>query len=218
MRSLESSSEVGLQLQATLGTLIHIRVEHSESPALFLGPVHRRVSIHEKGLRCLRPGVSQADAYAGRGEQLTALQKERSLQFLSDPLCYTHCYLRILDVLDEYHELVASEAGQAILRTQAALEPLGDEGEERIPCLVAQRVVYYLELVQIREEYRHLPAPLAPRAMEGLLEAIHEELAVRKIGQVVVEGPMLEPLLQGLALGKVVDNPLPVERFARFIS
>src|SRR5918994_5122641 len=218
MRSLESPSEVSFQLQATLGPLIHIRVEHPISPALLLGPVHCRVGIHEKALRRLRPGITQADAYTGRGEQLTALQKVGSLQFLSDPLCYTHCYLRTLDVLDEYHELAASEAGQAILRTQAPLEPLGDEGEEHIPGLVAQRVVYYLELVQVREEYRHLPAPLAPRAIKGFLEAIHEELAVRKIGQVVVEGPMLEPLLQGLALGKVVDNPLPVERFARFIS
>src|SRR5215203_5724622 len=138
MRSLQSPSEVGLQLQATLGPLMHCRVEHPESTAFLLSPVHRRVSIHEKGLRRLRPGVAQADAYTGRGEQLTALQKEGSLQFLSDPLCYTHCYLRALDVLDEYHELVASEASKAILRTQAALEPLGDEGEEHIPSLVAQ--------------------------------------------------------------------------------
>src|SRR5215218_9510268 len=154
MRSIKRPSEISLQLQATLGPLIHSRVEHPESTALLLGPVHRRVSIHEKGLRRLRPGVTKADAYAGRGEQLTALQKERTSEFLSDPLCYTHCYLRTLDVLDEYHELVASEAGQAILRTQAALESLGDEGEEHIPRLVAQRVVYYLELVQVREEYR----------------------------------------------------------------
>src|SRR5215208_6287264 len=183
MRSLESSSEVGLQLQATLGTLIHIRVEHSESPALFLGPVHRRVSIHEKGLRCLRPGVSQADAYAGRGEQLTALQKERSLQFLSDPLCYTHCYLRVLDVPDEHDELVTSEAGQAILRAQAALEALGDEREEQVPCLVAQRVVYDLELVEVREQYRHLPVLLTTGALEGPPQAVHEELAVGEVGK-----------------------------------
>src|ERR671911_1646938 len=122
MGSLERPSEVSLQLQASPGPLIHTRVEHPESPALLLGPVHRRVGIHEKGLRRLRPGVAQADAYAGSGEQLTSLQKERSLQFLSDPLCYTHCYLRAVDVLDEHHELVASEAGQAILRAQAALE------------------------------------------------------------------------------------------------
>src|ERR687897_1888433 len=217
MRSLESPSEVTFQLQATLGPLIHIRVEHPISPALLLGPVHCRVGIHEKALRRLRPGITQADAYTGRGEQLTALQKVGSLQFLSDPLCYTHCYLRALDVLDEYHELVASEAGQAILRTQAALEPLGDEGEEHIPGLVAQRVVYYLELVQVHEEYRHLPAPLAPRAIEGLSEAVHEELAVREVGQVVVQSPMLEPLLQGLAFGEVVEDTLQVARFARFV-
>src|ERR671915_2614091 len=138
MRSLECPSEVSFQLQATLGPRIHIRVEHPKSPALLLRPVHSRVGFHEKALRRLRPGVAQADAYTGRGEQLTALQKEGSLQFLTDPLCYTYCYLRALDVLDEYHELVASEASQAILRTQAALEPLGDEGEEHIPSLVAK--------------------------------------------------------------------------------
>src|SRR5215208_1075855 len=97
MRILQSPSEVSLKLQATLGPLIHIRVEYPESPALLLGPVHCRVGIHEKGLRRLRPVVTKADAYAGRGEQLTALQKERTSEFLSDPLCYTHCYLRTLD-------------------------------------------------------------------------------------------------------------------------
>src|SRR5215208_7015582 len=138
MRSLQSPSEVSLQLQATLGTLIHVRVEQPESTAHLLCPVHCRVSIHEKGLRRLRPGVAQADTYAGRCEQLTALQQERSLKFLGKPLCYTHCYLRALDVLDKHHELVASEASQAILRAQAALEALGDEREEHIPSLVAQ--------------------------------------------------------------------------------
>ena len=29
---------------------------------------------------------------------------------------------------------------------------------------------------------------------------------------------MLEPLFQGLALGKVVEDPLPVEGFARFVG
>src|SRR5215216_7035452 len=178
MRSLKSPSEVSLQFQATLGPLIHIRVEHPESRPLPLGPVHRRVGIHEKGFGCLRLGVAHADAYAGRGEQLTTFQIERSLQFLSDPLCYTHCYLRVVDVLDEHHEFVAPEAGQAILRAQAALEALGDEREEQIPRLVAQRVVYDLELIEVREQYRHLPVLLTPGAFECPPQTVHEELAV----------------------------------------
>src|SRR5215218_884899 len=214
----QGSSEVTFQLQAVFSPSVHIRVEHPEGPALLLGPVHGGVGVPEEVLRRLLSGVAQADAYAGGGEQFSALQKERSLELLGYPLGHSHCHLGAFDVLDEHDELVAPEAGQGILRAQAVLEALGDEREEQVPRLVSQRVVYNLELIEVREQHRHLPVLLTPGALEGLPQAVHEELAVGEVGQVVVEGPMLEALLQGLALGKVVEDPLPVEGFARFVG
>src|SRR5215210_6102430 len=54
-------------------------------------------------------------------------------------------------------------------------------------------------------------------APQGLPEAVHEELAVGEVGEVVVECLVMQALLQGLALGKIVEDPLPVEGFARFV-
>src|SRR5215210_122441 len=214
---LQGSSEVAFQLQAVFGPSIHTRVEHPEGSALFLGPVHGGVSVPKEVLWGLLSGVAQADAYAGGGEKFSALQKERSLELFGYPLGHPHCHFGLLDVLDEHDELVTSEAGQTILRAQAALEALGDEREEHVPRLVAHRVAYDLELVEVREQYRHLPVLLTPGALEGPPQAVHEELAVGEVGKVIVEGPMLEPLFQGLALGEVVEDPLPVEWFARLV-
>src|SRR5215210_4232143 len=214
----QGSSEISFQLQAVFGPFVHIRVEHPEGPTLFLGPVHGGVGVPEEVLRRLLTGVAQADAYAGGGEQFSALQKERPLELCCYPLGHPHRHFGAIDVLDEHDELVAPEAGQAILRAQAALEALGDELEGRVPRLVAQRVVYHLELIEVREQYSHLPVLLTPGALEGPSQAVHEELTVGEVGQVVMEGPMLEPLFQGLALGKVVEDPLPVEAFARFVG
>ena len=77
-------------------------------------------------------------------------------------------------------------------------------------------VVYDLEAIEIHEQhgYPFVPPPGAP---QGLPEAVHEELAVREVGQGIVECLVMQALLQGLALGKVVEDPLPVKGFARFV-
>src|SRR5215210_6631243 len=189
--SLQCSPEIALQLEAAPGSLVHSRVEYPESSTLLFDPVHCRVGVPEKALRCLRPGIAQADADAGRGEQLFALEIKRSLELFGDPLGHPHHLFEVFDVLYKHDELVAPETSQAIPGAQAALEALGHDREEQVPSLVAQRVVYDLELVEVHKQHSHLLALPAPGAVEGLPKAVHKELAVREICQVVVEGPML---------------------------
>src|SRR5215207_5080417 len=54
-------------------------------------------------------------------------------------------------------------------------------------------------------------------APQGLPEAHHEEPAIGQVSERIVQCLVMQALLQGLALGKVVENPLPVEGFARFV-
>src|ERR671917_1630217 len=70
---------------------------------------------------------------------------------------------------------------------------------------MAQRVVDNLEVVQVHEQHREL-ALSPPRANQGMLQAVHEQGTVGQPGQPVVECLILQPLLEGFALGDVVDG------------
>src|SRR5215218_1083627 len=54
-------------------------------------------------------------------------------------------------------------------------------------------------------------------APQGLPEAHHEEPAIGQVSERIVQCLVMQALLQVLALGKVVEDPLPVEWFARFV-
>src|SRR5215207_3300049 len=122
----------------------------------------------------------------------------------------------IVEGFDEHGELIPPEASQGILRAQAAPEALGHDREKEVSHVVTEGVVHYLEAIQVHEQHGDPSVP-PDGAPQGLPEAVHEELAVGEICQGIVECLVMQALLQGLALGKVVENPLPVEGFARFV-
>jgi hypothetical protein len=70
---------------------------------------------------------------------------------------------------------------------------------------VAQGVVYNLEVVEVHEQNSDLTLPPLG-ARERVLEAVHEQGPVRQAGQGVVEGLVLEALLERLALGDVAHR------------
>jgi hypothetical protein len=75
---------------------------------------------------------------------------------------------------------------------------------------VAQGVVYDLELVQVHEQHGN-PVLLPPGALQGVPEAVHEELAVREVGQVVVERLVFEAFFGLRALGDIPTDGLVLD-------
>ena len=71
---------------------------------------------------------------------------------------------------------------------------------------MTQAVVHELEVVEVHEDDRH--ATRAPcQACQRLLEAVHEQLAVRELGQRIVQRLVLEQLLRRLVGTHVAGDP-----------
>ena len=101
-------------------------------------------------------------------------------------------------------ELVAAEPRDRVAVAQAADEPLGDELEEHVAVLVAERVVDLLELVEVHDQERQRLARPQRRA-DRVVDAVPEQDAVGQAGEVVVQRLVLERLGVGLALGDVAQ-------------
>src|SRR5205085_1367456 len=111
--------------------------------------------------------------------------------------------VRALQVLEEDGELVAAEAGQGVGLPGAGAEPLGHADEELVSGAVAEAVVDGLEVVEVQEHDADEPARPG-LAVEGVVEAILEEGPVGEPGERVVEGLVVEPLLERLTLADVL--------------
>src|SRR5690242_6331746 len=79
---------------------------------------------------------------------------------------------------------------------------------------MAVAVVDQLEVVEVEEQHRYLAA--APG--EGVREPIHEQHAIREAGEGVVEGLVLELLLQLPELPYCLLEPIVLERGARLVG
>jgi hypothetical protein len=96
-------------------------------------------------------------------------------------------------------ELVAAEARDDVVGAQHAAQPLGDGAQEPVARAMAERIVDDLEVVEVDEEHRHLPAAAHQRAVE----ALQEELAVGQARQMIVVGLPRQLALGLLARGHV---------------
>ena len=100
---------------------------------------------------------------------------------------------------------------------QAADEPLGDELEQHVAVLVAERVVDVLELVEVHDQQRQRLARPQRRRGSRASTRSREQHAVGQAGEVVVQRLVLQRLGVGLALGDVaqaadVDRAAPRAR------
>ncbi len=99
-------------------------------------------------------------------------------------------------------ELVAAEAGHQVALAQNARQPLRDLGEQPVAGRVPERVVDDLEVVEVDERDRNLTA-LSAAPLDRLAEPVHEDRAVRQVGEEVVLGAVFELGLGQLALRDV---------------
>ena len=102
--------------------------------------------------------------------------------------------LRIFEILDDDHELVAAEPGKQIGFAQRGRERGGDPLQELVADAVSERVIDVLEPVQIDKKH--------PDALAGALglgdrlgQAFLEQHTIRQPRQRVSGGEILQPLL-----------------------
>ena len=113
-------------------------------------------------------------------------------------------------VLEQDRELVTAEPRRRVAGAQAAAEALGRRHEEPVTGFVAERVVHGLEVVDVEEQDREaLGAALRP--LGRVLHAVAEPCLVRQAGELVVERPVHELVLEALALGEVAEAPDPAD-------
>jgi hypothetical protein len=146
-----------LQRQPLQGAGIHgRRVELVVVAPLLLGPVHGRVGVPHQRLRIAAVLGIEADADAGRDEQLAVGDGEGDLERVDDLLGDLGRVLDLLDARDHQRELVAAETGHRVALAHAAAHPLRHQAQESVPHRVSEGVVDVLEAIEVEEEDRQL--------------------------------------------------------------
>ncbi len=102
------------------------------------------------------------------------------------------------DTVEQHRELVATEPGDRVARSEAFAEPTRHRAQQRVTGRVPEAVVHRLEVVEVDEHDRD-PRTRAPAAQAGLVEAVDEQRAIRELGEVIAEHALLE-LARQLAL------------------
>ncbi len=125
------------------------------------------------------------DADARRQLERDAVDQERLVERAANALTDEERARRVGSALEDERELVAAEARDGVTRARDTLESPGEMLQDRVTGLVPEGVVDFLEAVQVEQHQREARA-VSLRGQEGLLEAVVEEPAIRKLGERVV--------------------------------
>src|SRR5260221_9489234 len=114
---------------------------------------------------------------------------------LLDDVAGKQCHRRGIAVAAELDDrkFVAAKAGYRIMLGDAFAEPAGHFPQQGVADGMAERVVDFLEMIEIEAEYRELVAALGEA--QGLFKLLPEQRPVRQIGQRVMARHMRNLLL-----------------------
>ena len=100
--------------------------------APLFGPAHGRFGLHDEGFDVCASGQGEGGTDRGRDRHLADGQIDRRLEQISHPIAQAEDS-RIVDLLAEHHELVASDARDGlrqptdrVVRAERPVDPLGD--------------------------------------------------------------------------------------------
>ena len=113
--------------------------------------------------------------------------------------------LGVIGFLEEDGELVAAETGSGVTRPQRTHQPSGHRHQELVAGAVPKTVIDQLEIVEVQEQdSQRRQGPSS--ASQGMFEAVPEQGPVGQPGERIVEGLVLERLLERLALRHVAKR------------
>jgi hypothetical protein len=124
--------------------------------------------------------------------------------------------LRVADLRDQDHELIASDACQRVLFTDRGAQPLRALPQQLVAHRTAQAVVDGLEAVEVEEQHGAGPL-LSLGARKRLRETVEQERPVGETRQGIMVGQCLDAGLGKLSFGDIQHRahhayrpPLPV--------
>ena len=130
--------------------------------------------------------AGERDADARAHLNVDVRERERPRQRGTDARRERSALRRVVEVFAQDDELVAAQTGEGVAGAEDAGQAVGDGDQQLVTDVVTVRVVDRLELVEVGEEDRHdLVGALA--AQDRVVEALHQQRAVRQAGERVVE-------------------------------
>ena len=154
------------------------------------------------GLALLR---IQRHADADADLERHVVDRERLAEGFDDPLGDAAGGWHVGRAGQQDGELVAAQTRHRVRLAQRLAQARADQLEQAVPDQVAERVVDFLEAVEIEQQHRHRLVR-TPRRVDRLRDAVVEQGPVRQAGQGVVQGHALQLGMLRLALRDVAQH------------
>ena len=132
------------------------RVEMAAATATRLGLIHRRVGIAHQDINVLAIRRIKANADAGCYIEFMLDDLEGLREQLDQLIGQGADHGRILDILNDADELIPAQSRQGIADAQARLQPVRNRHQQFVADGVAERVIHFLEAVEVNEQHRQL--------------------------------------------------------------
>ena len=185
------------------GVGVHVGPVHLEaSLAVALGKVHGEVGVPKQIVGRLLRALAEGDADAGPHRDVVVVDAERRNEGFGDALGDHLGCLGHRARLDQHGELVATETGDRVTGPGGGSEPFGHGDQQAVAGRVSEAVVDRLEVVEVQEQHGDRVGPPVA-SVHGVGEPVKEQGAVGQAGERVVEGLVVELLLEGAAFGHV---------------
>jgi hypothetical protein len=199
------------------GADVHVLAMEAVAALLLLRVVHRHVGAAEQGAGVGAVLGEEGDADAGADFQHLPVHHERLFERVQDAAGGDGGGVRVGGGRQHDRELVTAEARHHVAGAHLVLQAEGDLLQQRVAELVAERVVHFLEAVEVHQHQRG-HGRLAPRRLDGRFQRLEEERAVRQAGQGVVHG--LVPQRRDLVLRDrdVAQEGDPVRELPRVLD
>ena len=180
-------------------------VELAAAPPVFLGMVHGGVGAAQQGI----PGGAvlrkQTDADGRQNGQRMLAHRETAVHEGEQLVGHLRGVFGTLHVGEHHHKFIATQPRHYVGIAHALVEPLGHMAQQLVACIVAQRVVHGLEVVEVHKQHRSA-AMAATGQRQHLRQLLHEEVAVGQPGQRVVQRDESLALLRLPACGDVAHH------------
>ncbi len=186
-------AQAALQAEALLrrtGQLVGVELQ--AAAGLLLGAVHGAGGVVHEGGEVVPVLRADADADAGRDEELVSGEGERGGQRVENPARDRTGAAGVVRFLEQHRELVAAPAADGVVGPHTETKSLGHLAEQLVPGGVAEGVVEMLEPVEVEVEEHHRDAAAgAAGPGQRVFAARSEEKPVGQAGKWIVVGEKL---------------------------